>query len=156
MNDLTYLYIHFIVYIISIVIIGRLFIVYYWRIETNRKKIIKIMRMTGEKYIELQYQLDMLFHSNKEIILLYDNKIKDIVSYHNKLAEKLHSNIMNIQEMIGKTNCESLHIIEKMNITKIELEEKNLSIIQMQENIGVYIKHDIDERKKHCISIDNV
>ena len=61
--------------------------------------------------------------------------MRDVINFQEKLAEKLHNNIMNLQEMIGKTNCETLHITEKIHITKDEIEEQIAKIIDVQQKI---------------------
>ena len=168
MNDLIYIFVHFSLYVLSLIVMARYLILYYSLIELNRKKVVKLTKFTGETYRQLQNQVDMLFSSNKEIITIYDNKMKNVIDYQEKLADKLHNNIMNLQEMIGKTNCETLHITEKIHttkgeidekihITKDELEEKISKIIQMQQRMVVYIENNINELKTHCYkSIDNV
>jgi len=157
MNDFLYLYIQFAIYMISTVVIGRFLVLHSSLIEANRKKIIKITKIAVDNYKQLQNQIDMLFCSNRDIITVYDNKMKDVINYQEKLADKLHTNILNLQEMIGKTNCETLHITEKIHITKDEIEEKISNIIQMQQRMVVYIENNINELKTHCYKrIDNV
>jgi len=142
---------------ISTVVIGRFLVLHSSLIEANRKKIIKITKIAVDNYKQLQNQIDMLFCSNRDIITVYDNKMKDVINYQEKLADKLHTNILNLQEMIGKTNCETLHITEKIHITKDEIEEKISNIIQMQQRMVVYIENNINELKTHCYKrIDNV
>lgn len=165
MND--FIYIYFIVYMVSTAVMGRFLVLYYSLIDLNRKKIVKITKNAGENYKQLQNQIDMLFCSNREIITIYDSKMKNVIDYQEKLADKLHTNIMNLQEMIGKTNCETLTITEKIHttkgeidekihITKGEIEEKISKIIQMQQRMVVYIENNINELKTHCYkSIDN-
>jgi peptidoglycan hydrolase CwlO-like protein len=136
---------------------GRFLVLHSSLIEANRKKIIKITKIAVDNYKRLQNQIDMLFCSNRDIITVYDNKMKDVINYQEKLADKLHTNILNLQEMIGKTNCETLHITEKIHITKDEIEEKISNIIQMQQRMVVYIENNINELKTHCYKrIDNV
>jgi hypothetical protein len=136
---------------------GRFLVLHSSLIEANRKKIIKITKIAVDNYKQLQNQIDMLFCSNRDIITVYDNKMKDVINYQEKLADKLHTNILNLQEMIGKTNCETLHITEKIHITKDEIEEKISNIIQMQQRMVVYIENNINELKTHCYKrIDNV
>lgn len=157
MNDFLYLHIQFAIYIISTVVMGRFLVLHSSLIEANRKKIIKITKIAVDNYKRLQNQIDMLFCSNRDIITVYDNKMKDVINYQEKLADKLHTNILNLQEMIGKTNCETLHITEKIHITKDEIEEKISNIIQMQQRMVVYIENNINELKTHCYKrIDNV
>lgn len=157
MNDFLYLHIQFAIYIISTVVMGRFLVLHSSLIEANRKKIIKITKIAVDNYKQLQNQIDMLFCSNRDIITVYDNKMKDVINYQEKLADKLHTNILNLQEMIGKTNCETLHITEKIHITKDEIEEKISNIIQMQQRMVVYIENNINELKTHCYKrIDNV
>lgn len=157
MNDFLNLYIQFAIYMISTVVMGRFLVLHSSLIEANRKKIIKIMKIAVDNHKQLQNQIDMLFCSNRDIITVYDNKMKDVINYQEKLADKLHTNILNLQEMIGKTNCETVHITEKIHITKDEIEEKISNIIQMQQRMVVYIENNINELKTHCYKrIDNV
>lgn len=150
MNDLIYIYIHFSLYVISLIVMARFLVLYYSLIELNRKKVLRLTKIIGENYKQLQNQIDMLFVSNKEIITIYDNKMRDVINYQEKLADKLHNNILNLQEMIGKTNCETVHITEKIHTTKDELEGKISKIIKMQQKMVVYIEDNINELKTHC------
>jgi peptidoglycan hydrolase CwlO-like protein len=112
--------------------------------------------MTGENSRHLQNQIDMLFSSTRDIMTIYDNKMKDVINFQEKLADKLHNNIMNLQEMIGKTNCETLHITEKIHITKDEIEEQISKIIHMQQKIVLYIENNINDLKtQFCNRIEN-
>jgi hypothetical protein len=79
---------------------GRFLVLHSSLIEANRKKIIKITKIAVDNYKQLQNQIDMLFCSNRDIITVYDNKMKDVINYQEKLADKLHTNILNLQEMI--------------------------------------------------------
>lgn len=156
MNDINYIFIHFALYMVSIIITARFLVLYYSLIETNRKKILRITKMTGENSKNLQNQIDMLFSSNRDIITVYDNKMRDVINFQEKLADKLHNNIMNLQEMIGKTNCETLHITEKIHITKDEIEEQISKIIHMQQKIVLYIENNISDLKTNfCNRIEN-
>ena len=156
MNDINYIFIHFALYMVSIIITARFLVLYYSLIETNRKKILRVTKMTGDNNKHLQNQIDMLFCSNKDIITIYDNKMRDVINFQEKLAEKLHNNIMNLQEMIGKTNCETLHITEKIHITKDEIEEQISKIIHMQQKIVLYIENNISDLKtQFCNRIEN-
>lgn len=157
MNDINYIFIHFALYMISIIITARFLVLYYSLIEANRKKILRITKMTEENNKNLQNQIDMLFCSNRDIITIYDNKMKDVIIFQERLADKLHNNILNLQEMIGKTNCETLHITEKIHITKDEIEEQISNIIQMQQKIVLYIENNINDLKtKFYKRIDNI
>jgi peptidoglycan hydrolase CwlO-like protein len=128
---------------------ARFLVLYYSLIELNRKKVLRLTKITGENYKQLQNQIDMLFISNKDIITIYDNKMKDVINYQEKLADKLHNNILNLQEMIGKTNCETVHITETIHTTKDEIEGKISKIIKMQQKMVVYIENNINELKTH-------
>jgi hypothetical protein len=150
MNDINYIFIHFALYMLSIIVTARFLVLYYSLIEVNRKKILRITKMTEENHKQLQNQIDMLFSSNRDIITIYDNKMKDVINFQEKLADKLHHNIMNLQEMIGKTNCETLHITEKIHITKDEIEEQISKIIHMQQKIVLYIENNINDLKTNC------
>ena len=156
MNDINYIFIHFALYMVSIIITARFLVLHYSLLETNRKKILRVTKMTGDNNKHLQNQIDMLFCSNKDIITIYDNKMRDVINFQEKLAEKLHNNIMNLQEMIGKTNCETLHITEKIHITKDEIEEQISKIIDMQQKIVLYIENNISDLKtQFCNRIEN-
>lgn len=73
MNDINYIFIHFALYMLSIIITARFLVLHYSLLEINRKKILRVTKMTGDNNKHLQNQIDILFSSNRDIITVYDN-----------------------------------------------------------------------------------
>jgi hypothetical protein len=83
----------------------------------------------------------------RENVQISDIKIQQVLQYQERLAEKLHTNIICMQEMINKTQCETVVINDRIHITKRELEEKIAGLIKMQEKVVLYIQDNIHELK---------
>ena len=95
-------------------------------------------------------QIDNLYEKTKESTIHSDTNIKNVYGFQEKLADKLHTNVMNLQEIISKMNCETLQINETVYLTKRDLETKIANIINMQEKMILYIQENITELRTIC------
>jgi len=92
-------------------------------------------------------EMDWTVRVFRENIQISDIKIQQVLQYQERLAEKLHTNIICMQEMINKTQCETVVINDRIHMTKRELEEKITGLIKMQEKVVLYIQDNIHELK---------
>jgi hypothetical protein len=84
----------------------------------------------------------------RENVQISDIKIQNVLQYQEKLAEKLHTNILYMHEMINKTQCETVGLNDRIYSTRRELEIKIAGFIQMQEKIVLYIQENISDLRK--------
>jgi hypothetical protein len=107
-------------------------------------KRLQIKHKTNEERLQ---GMDWSVRVFRENVQISDIKIQQVLQYQERLAEKLHTNIICMQEMINKTQCETVVINDRIHMTKRELEEKITGLIKMQEKVVLYIQDNIHELK---------
>jgi hypothetical protein len=113
-------------------------------VGTHHNKIralLKDQEISSVKLREMEWNIRIF----RENIQISDIKIQQVLQYQERLAEKLHTNILCMQEMINKTQCETVIINDRIHITRRELEEKITNLIKMQEKVVLYIQDNVHE-----------